>query len=402
MLVERRKRGASGPTTTSVDAMKDDERDEVEQVTEPAFELDELDLDDGAGRKKGRWRWWSIGAGVVLVVIVVAMNMASPGANGAEADEAGSEAEVAEGEDETAPVPVEAVAVGTGEIAAYISATANLVAEEDVTVVSEVEGRVASLRVEEGQRVGSGAVLAVLDRGDEQIAVTKAEARAENARLAYERAEDLYTKDLLSREEHDRLMVDSEVAQQELAEAQWQLEKNTFRAPFGGTVTERMVQVGQHVRPGDELFQITDFDPMIARIFLSETDVLGLTEGREVKIALNADPSVKFRGRIRQISPVVDTATGTVKVTVEAVEAPPSVRPGSFVAIAIVRESRPDSILLPREAVVRELQASHVFVVAGETVSKRPVRLGIEEASGSRLSTASKPETRSWSRARVD
>jgi membrane fusion protein (multidrug efflux system) len=134
------------------------------------------------------------------------------------------------------------------------------------------------------------------------------------------------------------------------------------------------------VRPGDSLFQITDFDPLIARIYLSEGDIVGLRPGTEARIHLNADPEVALRGRIRQISPVVDTATGTVKVTVEAIAPPPDVRSGSFVAIHVVRETRVGALLVPRAAVLRELQTSHVFVDDGGTAAKRTVELGLEEA----------------------
>ena len=76
---------------------------------------------------------------------------------------------------------------------------------------------------------------------------------------------------------------------------------------------------------------------------------------------------------------MVDTGTGTVKVTVEAVGPPSSVRPGGFVTIDIVRETRPEAVLLPRVAVIRELQDAHVFVVNGETAERRVVSLGLEE-----------------------
>jgi membrane fusion protein (multidrug efflux system) len=107
--------------------------------------------------------------------------------------------------------------------------------------------------------------------------------------------------------------------------------------------------------------------------------VLGLGPGREVRIALNADESIRFGGRIRQISEVVDTATGTVKVTVEAENPPQGVRPGSFVSVHIVRETHEQAILVPREAVLRELQTAHVFVASEETAEKREVTLGLEE-----------------------
>lgn len=280
---------------------------------------------------------------------------------------------------EPAAIPVEVAEVGVGQVASYITATANLVPEDQVEVLAEAEGRVSSLAVEEGDRVNRGQVLASLVRDEAEIALAKAKVRATNASLALERARDTMDKGLISREEFDRLTMEHEVAQQEVAEAEWRLSRTVIRAPFDGIVTERLITVGQHLRPGDQVFEIADFDPLVARIYLPETDVLTLREGREVALALGADASFAFAGRIRQISPVVDTATGTVKVTVEAAHPPAQVRPGAFVTVEIVREQRDGAVLLPRKAVVRELRAAHVFIADGDVAEKRPITLGLEE-----------------------
>ncbi len=336
-----------------------------------------------------------VGIVIMAVVGVAVMNLVASKANGAD-----SETATAEGEDQTAtkdgedaeggdegeeengkaPVPVEVAQIGVGSVSAYISSTANLVAENDVKVLAEAEGRVATLLVEEGDAIRKGQLLATLVQDDEEIRLKKAELTAANAKLSYQRAKDLVDKELISQEEYDKLTIDYEIANQELAEAQWAKNKTEIRSPFTGRLTGRMIQVGQHVQINDELFQVTDFDPLIARIYLPERDIIGLNEGREVRILLNADAAVRFSGRIRQISPIVDTATGTVKVTVEAnAGAPSQVRPGSFVTINIVRETRADTLLVPREAVIRELQKAHVFVAAGEVAEKRAVTLGLEE-----------------------
>ena len=330
--------------------------------------------------KRGRLRFLSTLVGLVLIVggALVVMNLTADRASGAAGDSP-EQAVEEEKDKKTAPVPVEVEAIANGEISSYISASANLVAEFEVKVLAEVEGRVASLQVEEGQVVRKGQQLATLVRDDQQILLRKAELRASNARADFERAEDLIAKELISREEHDRLTIDYEIARQELEEARAGLAKTVLRAPFDGRVTDRMVQVGQNVRPADELLQVTDFDPLIARIYLPERDVLGLAPGRLVRIALNADETIRFDGRIRQISEIVDTATGTVKVTVEAERPPQGVRPGSFVSVHIVRETHPEAILVPREAVLRELQTAHVFVAGEETAEKREVVLGLEE-----------------------
>lgn len=295
--------------------------------------------------------------------------------------EAGNETEnEAEAEeDEEVAVPVEVAEVTTGAITSYISATANLVAEDQVKVLSEAEGRIERLLVEEGDMVSSGQVLAVLVQDEAKIALSKVELKASNAKAALERAEGTHDQGLISAEAFDKLKMEYEVARQEVAEAEWLLAKTVIRAPFSACVTERFITQGQHLRPGDELFTVADYDPMVARIYLPESDVLELEEGREVRIALAANANLNFTGRIRQIAPVVDTATGTVKVTVEAVQPPAGVRPGAFVSIGIVREQHPAALLLPRESVIRELRAAHVFVSEDGTAVKKAVELGLEE-----------------------
>ena len=301
------------------------------------------------------------------------------GGSGAEGVALASKTTEGPADKEKTPVPVSVSPIALGAVSSYITTTANLVPENEVKVLAEAEGRVDQVMVEEGDRVGRGQILAQLVKDDADITFKKAHLRSESARLAHERAVKVVDENLMSREAFDKVTLENEVAQQELAEAQWRLDKTTIRAPFGGRVTERVVKPGQHVRPGDALFTVSDFDPLIARIYLPEKDVIGLQEGREVRITLKASDDTRFAGRIRQISPVVDPATGTVKVTVEAAARPAIVRPGAFVTIEIVREVHARAVLLPREAVIRELQDSYVFVVRGDVAERREVSLGLEE-----------------------
>jgi membrane fusion protein (multidrug efflux system) len=342
--------------------------------------------DQREDRQRSRlYRVVSVLGGLLILVVValVLMNAGAGSSSAASSDdtaEAQADAETQEGEDEEkAAVPVSIAVAKGGSVSSYITSTANLVAEFEVTVLAEADGRVSQLLADEGRAVRSHQILATMVRDDAEIALNKARLKETNASLAYQRAEELMGQELISREDFDRFTMDYEIARQELAEAEWKLEKTTIRAPFAGRVTERIVQAGEHVRPGDELFRVTDFDPLIARIYLPERDILGLAEGRQVRFTLNADSDVRFGGRICQISPVVDTETGTVKLTIEAVSPPPAVRPGSFVTIGIVRETHPEAVLLPREAVLRELQKAHVFVAQGDTAEKRAVTLGMEE-----------------------
>lgn len=324
-------------------------------------------------------RWWIPTVIVALILALAAGGFAFYKSRTAKADAtAAAKPKDGNGKDK-APVPVSIAAVAAAPISSYISSTANLVAENEVKIVSEADGRVERLLVEEGDFVQQGQALATLVRGDAEMLREKARVRAMNARVAYNRAKEMHGKDLISQGDYDKTVMEKEVAEQELGEAEWRLGKTSIRAPFTGRVTDRMINAGQHVRPNDVLFTLTDFDPLIARIFLPERDVITLQPGHEVRLALRAATDVNFKGRIRQISPVVDTSTGTVKVTVEAVNPPAVVRPGAFVTVDIIRETKANAIRIPREAVIRELRDAHVFVVQKNVAKRRDITLGIEE-----------------------
>ena len=294
-------------------------------------------------------------------------------------------------EKEKAPVPVSVAAASVAPISSYLTSTANLVAENEVKILAEAEGRVSNLQVDEGSRVSQGQLLATINPEDARITYTKAQVRANNARAAYVRAKGLADQNLISKGDFDKTAMEKDVAEQELAEAQWRLGKTSIRAPFTGVITQRKITNGQHVRPGEELFTVTDLDPLVAHIYLPERDVQGVTPGRPVRITLKAAQEVHFPGRIRYISPVVDAATGTVKMTVEAVGSPNSVRPGGFVNIDIEKETRASALVIPREAVIRELQTAHVFIVDGTVAKKRDVSIGLEESGKLEVTSGLKP-----------
>ncbi len=321
-----------------------------------------------------------ISIATVLVIFGVAFTMVAVNstAHAKETADAATSSAAEDAEAEKAKVPVKVVTLDKGPIAAYISATANLVPEDVVTVLAESEGRVAELRVDEGDQVVKNQVLAVLARDEAEIAFNKAELKAANAENAYNRARDSREQGLISTESFDKLEMEYRVARQEVNEAQWRLDKTQIRAPFKGKITERFITVGQHIRPGDQVLTVADFDPLVARIYLPERDVWTLKIGQEARVSLDGG-AASLEGRIQKIAPMVDTATGTVKVTVEATERLAELRPGAFVTIDIVKERREAVVLVPRESVIRELGEAHVFVTENDAAVKRIVTLGLEE-----------------------
>jgi membrane fusion protein (multidrug efflux system) len=339
-------------------------------------------MEESTSARPRRTRLIRAGVAVAVVLVLGGMafvNRSRLGLTRAEASSSPPPAGKDKDKKEKEPAVVSAEAVAVGPISAYTTATANLVAEDEVKILAETEGKVVRLLVEEGDTVPRGGTLCLIDPADAALAVQKAELGVPYAQLTLDRAERMAAEKLISSQELDKARYERDVAAQTLAEARHRLRKTTVTAPFAGRVTVRKVQPGQNLKVGEELFTLADFEPLVARIFLPEREVLDLTVGQEVRLALRASGETRFAGRIRQISPVVDTASGTVKVTVEAVQPPAGVRPGAFVSVQVLRETRADALLVPRLAIVRELQEAYVFVAEGKTARKRVVELGLEE-----------------------
>lgn len=338
--------------------------------------MDSIDLaspDSSETPPRRRWPRIAISLGTVIALAVGIYFMQQAKAADASEDQKNKATEV------KAPIPVETVQVVAGPVSSYLAATANLVSETEVKVLAEWEGRLARVLVEEGQAVAKGQVIAELAAGDGQINLEKSRVRLQNAEALYERTARLHREGLVSPQDLDRASMEQAISGQEVKEAEWRLAKTFIRAPFGGFVTARTIQPGQDIRIGQELFTVASFEPLVARIYLPERDVLALRVGQSARIVSKADEKIEFAGVIDQIAPIVDIATGTVKVSVKAGPRPEAVRPGAFVEVRIVQETRTAALLVPREAIVRELQKTYVFVAKDGVAEKRVIVLGLEE-----------------------
>jgi len=283
--------------------------------------------------------------------------------------------------DTTAAIPVEAEAATRGTISAYYSTTATLEAEEEAMVVAKVRGIVNQLNVEEGDIVKAGQVLAKLE--DEQLAIEATRAKATMDRLfnEYQRNKELYEKKLISLEqfENSKYEYESQKAAYELAKLN--VEYATIRAPISGVISERFIKVGNMVNTDQQLFKVTDFDPLLAVLHVPEHEMSKLKKNQPAFIQPDAVEGNEFRGEIKRISPVVNPETGTFKVTVAVNDPTRQLKPGMFGRVRIVYDTRENALLIPKNAVMSEDGDNSVYVIRDEMVYRKNIRTGYVNGS---------------------
>jgi membrane fusion protein (multidrug efflux system) len=279
-----------------------------------------------------------------------------------------------------AAIPVEVASPQRGEMRATYSGTATLQAEADAEVVAKVQGEVHKLRVEEGDRVRAGQVLAVLDGRQLRLEVVQVEAELAKLERDYRRQIELNEKGLVAAGAFEGLKYDLDTLRAKRDLAQLQLSYTEIRAPFAGVVAHRNVRVGQTVQAGAAVFRVTDPTPLKAQVFVPERELQRLRTGQPAAVQVDAIAGRSFPARVSLVSPTVDAQTATFKVTIEVDDASAVLKPGMFARIGIVFERKQEALQIPRIALVETDGEHSVFVVAKGVVRQRSVTTGLTDS----------------------
>lgn len=253
-------------------------------------------------------------------------------------------------------VRLAAVTVETGRSAeALVVATGYLESRRQAKIGARGTGRIESVHVEEGSKVASGEVLAVLEHADLDASLSAVAASLSRAKAALgeqeiqiaqsqrdlERAEKQWKSKTITDSEYDekRFKHDGNVARRAslaaevaLAEARVreaeQMRENMFiRAPFNGTVISKDAEVGESILPGGmgeasgrgSAVTVADLDHLEVECDVKEDYISRVTPGQNAEVAVDAVPKFRYQGRVRKIIPMGDRARATIKVKVEIV-----------------------------------------------------------------------------------
>ncbi len=297
-----------------------------------------------------------------------------------------------------APIPLSVTTptvFKAGDRNPLVSASGYLVARHRATLSAKVPGRLDWLGVEEGSRVTKGQVIAKLEAPDLEAARDQTAVNLEQAKADLVRGEALFKDGILDRAslEHLRTSKDTLVAQLRYQEAM--LENMVLRAPFTGTVTQKLSEVGETVSPGtagganaiNAVAVLADFDSLEVEVEVSENGITKLRKGMLVDIrvdALEADPAARsLRGQLREIYPTSNRQKAVVMVRVAFNERSPFLVPDMGAKVTFLGEPYPhDVLILGREQVVRQKGQPFVWVLEQGHAALKPVTLVAENPVG--------------------
>lgn len=257
-------------------------------------------------------------------------------------------------------IAVEVTEIKRGPIERLLMTSRQLEAEQAVKVVARTANRLVQLLVEEGDIVAKNQLLARLEDDIQRTALKKAENNTAKAREEFQRQESLHQQELISDQVYRDARYDLKQLELSVEDAQRELRYTEIRAPIAGTITSRQVKLGDEISMGQDLFDIVDFKSIVARVFVPEKELGALEIYQEARVAATAFPNQTFQGHVLRISPIVEANSGMVKVTIAFKTIGP-LRPGMYVDVGIVVETKPDATLIPKRALAYDGDQQYVF-----------------------------------------
>jgi membrane fusion protein (multidrug efflux system) len=246
-----------------------------------------------------------------------------------------------------------------------------------VGVNAQTGGALLSVRVEEGDVVRAGQVLAEIDSRELRAQVRSAEASLALAKSTAERSAALFKDRVVTAAEHERDEAALAAAQASLDALRTRLGYAQVLAPTGGVITEKRAEAGDVVGSQARLFTIADISTLVVRVQVSELDITGLSERQAADVTVDAVSDAKFRGTIRRIFPAADSITRMVPVEVAlAGPAVARLKPGYLARVTVRLGERPGVLLTPVSSVVGSRDARAVYLVRGGKAERRLVRVG--------------------------
>ena len=298
--------------------------------------------------------------------------------------EAGKDDELAKEAVKVIPVPVEVESTTIGSISSNYSTTAVLEAKEEAFVVARASGIIEQIMVEEGDYVEKGQVLAKLEPERYQLNLRRAEADMQGIEKELAKINKVYSQKLVSVDVYDKITAQFESAKATLAIAKLDLKEATIVAPISGYIAERNAKVGNLTESfqRERMFHIVQQKQLYGIVYLPEKELSRVHKGQKASLKIIAMHDKVVHAFVERISPVIDSKTGTFKVTLRVPNEENRLMSGMFTQVSLNYDTRDNAVLVPRKALMAIDDKVNVFVINSEGLAtKHAIKIGYQEGN---------------------
>ncbi|HST29936.1 MAG TPA: efflux RND transporter periplasmic adaptor subunit [Chthoniobacterales bacterium] len=270
------------------------------------------------------------------------------------------------------PTTVSSAVVKEEDWAPVLSSVGSISPVQGATLSTDLAGTVAQVTFQNGGEAKKGDVLL-------KLVASQEEADLELARANLQRTRDLAARRVVSKQELD-------AAESAFKQKEGVVQHKEVRAPFDGQLGIRQVNVGQMIKEGQEVVQLTALDPVYVDFALPQQNVPQLATGFETRVRTDALPGREFNGKLTAVNSMVDTVTRNVSVQATLENPDHALKPGMFVKVDVMLPQKKKTLVIPGSAVSYAPYGNSVYVIEkkkdpktakeSETLRQAFVRIG--------------------------
>ncbi len=270
-----------------------------------------------------------------------------------------------------APLATQVVAAARTPVERVVDGSVEAV--NQATLSAQTGGRVVEIRYDVDDVVPAGAVVVRLQSTPQraglrsaQAAVQEAQARATQAADSFQRADELYRRHVVTKAQHDQATANRDAAAARLIAAQAALETartdlgyTEVRAPYGGVITRRLVQVGETVAPGTALMTGLSLRELRVNTHVPQSVVMQVRRLRQAAVYLHGE---RIEATGITLFPEVAMPSSTFRARLDLPPGALDLAPGMYVKVGLVVGDT-QRILVPASALVERSEVTAVYVL---------------------------------------
>ena len=285
-------------------------------------------------------------------------------------------------------IPVSVVSIKPQSISRFIETTGTVYSSKEGSMKSELAG-IYKLQMNPatrrpfalGDAVKVGQILIRLE-DREFVNNLQLEGKKLNLELSennLKKQKSLYDKGGVTQTELKNASIEYVNAKYSYDNAEIQQEKMDVKTPFTGVIVEMPYHTdGVKIETGQELFKVMDYNKLLMDVKLPEKHLPEITLNQLVQITNYNMAKDTIRGRISQISPIVNADTRTFQSVLQINNDRSLLRPGMFIKAAILSEKRDSTIVIPKETIISRQDGKVVFTVENGIATEKKITTGLE------------------------
>ncbi len=269
--------------------------------------------------------------------------------------------------DQFPPVTISATTVRTETWTPALTAVGTLETEQGVNVTAQAPGIITALYFESGAEVNPGDLLVQQFIDDDLARLDALKAELRLAEITLQRANELVRDRLVPQLDLDTAESNLDRIRAELDSVQVTIDKKSIRAPFGGQLGIRRVNIGQYIQPGDDIVKLESLKHILVVFPLPQRQLPQVRLGQPVEVSVDAYPDRVFGGEINAIEPEVNQATRSFWLQASLPNESMGLRPGMFAEVSIPLAAEENVVTVPQSAITFSPYGDSVYVVQDAT-----------------------------------